>query len=302
MSVVIVGGHDRMVRQYMDICKKYNCKGKVFTQLPGNFKGQIGQADLIILFTSTVSHIMVNGAVQEAEKTNISDAYKSGDTSKLTDKEKETLDMAKKAIKDMKIKDSMSDFEKDLLYFASPALLGRKQANLFSFSINCLTDYRKEIDRYKKELAPLGISVEYLYCKKQRVYLLVYRKDMMLHYFKQPAVKEFLIKQGYPETPDEEASLYETLCILRKRIIQGAEFPHEIGFFFGYPAEDVFAFIREKGHNYKLVGDWKVYGDGKAALHTFRSYARCRKRLMEQASAGADIVSILTPARTGAAI
>ena len=54
----------------------------------------------------------------------------------------------------------MSDFEKDLLYFASPALLGRKQANLFSFSINCLTDYRKEIDRYKKELAgglrPLG--------------------------------------------------------------------------------------------------------------------------------------------------
>ena len=31
--------------------------------------------------------------------TNISDAYKSGDTSKLTDKEKETLDMAKKRSK-----------------------------------------------------------------------------------------------------------------------------------------------------------------------------------------------------------
>lgn len=115
----------------------------------------------------------------------------------------------------------MSDFEKDLLYFASPALLGRKQANLFSFSINCLTDYRKEIDRYKKELAPLGISVEYLYCKKQRVYLLVYRRDMMLHYFKQPAVKEFLIKQGYPETPDEEASLNETLCILAQAYHSG---------------------------------------------------------------------------------
>ena len=71
MSVVIVGGHDRMGRQYMDICKKFNYKGKVFTQLPGNFKGQIGQADLIILFTSTVSHIMVNGAVQEAERNNI---------------------------------------------------------------------------------------------------------------------------------------------------------------------------------------------------------------------------------------
>ena len=71
MSVVIVGGHDRMVRQYMDICKKFKCKSKVFTQLPGNFRSQIGQADLIILFTSTVSHIMATGAVQEAEKNNI---------------------------------------------------------------------------------------------------------------------------------------------------------------------------------------------------------------------------------------
>lgn len=196
----------------------------------------------------------------------------------------------------------MSDFEKDLLTFASPALLGRKQANLFSFSIDCLTDYRKEIDRYKKELAPLGISVEYLYCLQNRVYLLVYRKDMMLQYLRQPAVKEFLIKEGYPANIGEEESLYQTLCILRKHIIQGAEFPHEVGFFFGYPPEDVFSFIREKGQNYKLVGDWKVYGDGKAALRTFRSYARCRKRLMEQATAGADIVSLLTPGRASAAI
>ena len=196
----------------------------------------------------------------------------------------------------------MSDFEKDLLTFASPALLGRKQANLFSFSIDCLTDYRKESNRYKKELAPLGISVEYLYCLQNRVYLLVYRKDMMLQYLRQPAVKEFLIKEGYPANIGEEESLYQTLCILRKHIIQGAEFPHEVGFFFGYPPEDVFSFIREKGQNYKLVGDWKVYGDGKAALRTFRSYARCRKRLMEQASAGADIVSLLTPGRASAAI
>ena len=28
MSIVIIGGHDRMVRQYETICKKHNCKGK----------------------------------------------------------------------------------------------------------------------------------------------------------------------------------------------------------------------------------------------------------------------------------
>ena len=196
----------------------------------------------------------------------------------------------------------MSDFEKDFLYFASPALLGRKQANLFSFPVTCLTDYRKEIEKYKKELAPLGISEEYLYSRHQRVYLLIYRKDMLLQYLKQPDVKDFLIREGYPQNIGEEASFQECICTLRQHILQGDEFPHEVGFFFGYPAEDVFAFIREKGRNYKLVGDWKVYGDGKAALRTFRSYARCRKRLMEQAAAGASIVSLLEPVWAHAAV
>ena len=71
MSVVIVGGHDRMVRQYMDICKKFKCNAKVFTQMPSNFKSQIGKADLVVFFTSTVSHKMVKGATQEAKKRNI---------------------------------------------------------------------------------------------------------------------------------------------------------------------------------------------------------------------------------------
>jgi hypothetical protein len=71
MSVVIVGGHDRMARQYMDICKKFNCKAKVFTQMPASFKNQIGKADLMVLFTSTVSHTMVSGAVNEAKLNNI---------------------------------------------------------------------------------------------------------------------------------------------------------------------------------------------------------------------------------------
>ena len=36
MSVVIVGGHDRMVGQYKKICKNYKCKAKVFTQMSGH--------------------------------------------------------------------------------------------------------------------------------------------------------------------------------------------------------------------------------------------------------------------------
>lgn len=71
MSIVIIGGHDRMAGQYKEICKKYQCKAKVFTQMPSNFKNKIGNPDFLILFTSTVSHTMVTSAVQEATKNNI---------------------------------------------------------------------------------------------------------------------------------------------------------------------------------------------------------------------------------------
>lgn len=43
MSVVIVGGHDRMVSQYVKICKSFNCKAKVFTQMTADFGKQIGR-------------------------------------------------------------------------------------------------------------------------------------------------------------------------------------------------------------------------------------------------------------------
>jgi hypothetical protein len=70
MSIVIVGGNDRMVCRYKEICRQYNCKAKVFTQMPADFKKQIGRPDLLVLFTSTVSHKMVGRAVKEVSRHN----------------------------------------------------------------------------------------------------------------------------------------------------------------------------------------------------------------------------------------
>lgn len=70
MSIVIIGGHDRMVCQYKKICKDYKCKAKVFTQMSSNLSEQIGSPDLIVLFTNTVSHKMVQCAKAEAERGN----------------------------------------------------------------------------------------------------------------------------------------------------------------------------------------------------------------------------------------
>lgn len=71
MSVVIIGGNERMEHQYKQICKKHKYKAKVFTRMSGNLKTLIGQPDLIVVFTSTVAHKMVHCALKEAEKYNI---------------------------------------------------------------------------------------------------------------------------------------------------------------------------------------------------------------------------------------
>jgi len=71
MSVVIIGGHDRMVCQYKKVCKEYQCKAKIFTQMTGSLREQIGKPDLIILFTNTVSHKMVKCALAEGNNASI---------------------------------------------------------------------------------------------------------------------------------------------------------------------------------------------------------------------------------------
>lgn len=65
MSVVIVGGNERMVRQYKDLCETYNCQAKVFTELKNGMKRSMGNPDLVVFFTSTMSHKMLRFAMSE---------------------------------------------------------------------------------------------------------------------------------------------------------------------------------------------------------------------------------------------
>ena len=69
MSVVIIGGNERMENRYKEICKQYNHKPKVFTKIKSGLSRQIGNPDLVILFTATASHEMVRRAAVESERT-----------------------------------------------------------------------------------------------------------------------------------------------------------------------------------------------------------------------------------------
>ena len=68
MSVVVVGGNDRMATRYKEICSDFKCRAKVFTQMPADFENKLGSPDLVVLFTNTCSHKMAHTVDRRAEK------------------------------------------------------------------------------------------------------------------------------------------------------------------------------------------------------------------------------------------
>ena len=71
MSIVIIGVNECMVCQYKKICRDYGCRVKVYAKEKGCLRKKLGKSDLMILFTNTVSHKMVNCAVSEAKRNKI---------------------------------------------------------------------------------------------------------------------------------------------------------------------------------------------------------------------------------------
>ena len=68
MSIVILGGNECMERRYMDLCQSYRCRAKVFIKPVGGLKNKLGDPDLTIFFTSTMSHKMVQSALRELKR------------------------------------------------------------------------------------------------------------------------------------------------------------------------------------------------------------------------------------------
>lgn len=65
MIIVIVGGNECMVCKYKDLCKQYSCRAKVFAKMTGTLHNKIGNPDLVVFFTNTVSHKMVKCVMSE---------------------------------------------------------------------------------------------------------------------------------------------------------------------------------------------------------------------------------------------
>ncbi|MBO7403071.1 MAG: DUF2325 domain-containing protein [Lachnospiraceae bacterium] len=84
MSVVILGGNCCMERRYRDLCENYNCDAKIIINPVGALRNKLGNPDLVIFFTSAISHKMVKGALSELKGQNpVIEHVRSGSLSAL---------------------------------------------------------------------------------------------------------------------------------------------------------------------------------------------------------------------------
>lgn len=207
-------------------------------------------------------------------------------------------------------------FQAAVVRNCSPMLAGIKPASLFTYpgvyadqngsSVTAAIEDRRAhllnvIAQCNHELNPFGIHLSVLVWRPCGALVYACRPNSLATYLADPRAKTALTKEGY-DTGNLSACLVhlasritlasnnaaecacgQTRCALdhQAHCDNGCtcEFPHEIGYFLGYPYEDVHQFIVQNGENYKVFGAWKVYTNVEQALTTFDSYRACTQYL-----------------------
>ena len=141
---------------------------------------------------------------------------------------------------------------------ASPTLAGLKTGNLFSVEYTDRKTIDEEIRDLNHVLTDKGLRAVPVRYMKNRVLIYLYRPDYLDRDIKDPDVADILREKGY--------SLFSAnRCIVQLitnlKACSRESFPHEIGLFLGYPAEDVRGFMQDTRKGAKSIGCWKVYGD-----------------------------------------
>lgn len=71
MSVLVLGGHECMEKDYKEILREKGYRTKIYTKMPSGLKKRIGNPDAIVLLMSTISHSMAEVAIRDAKKKRI---------------------------------------------------------------------------------------------------------------------------------------------------------------------------------------------------------------------------------------
>lgn len=171
-----------------------------------------------------------------------------------------------------------------LVRHCAPTLAGLKTGSIFVCPYQDKETLLASVRKLNNRLRRKGLRVLPLRFSEQRALIYLYRPKRLSQDLADSTAAALLKRHGYDPNRSEG-------CIirLRRKLREQEDFPHEIGLFLGYPAEDVRGFIENKSCNCKCIGCWKVYGDEEAAKKKFAQYKKCTRIYCEKWANGTDI-------------
>ena len=157
-----------------------------------------------------------------------------------------------------------------LIDLCSPTLAGLKTASLINVAYENEESVRDDMRGLNERFASKGLRAVPLQYKNGRALVYIYRPEQLSRDISGERAAALLAERGYSVN-----SAARCVAHLARRINRNGDFPHEIGFFLGYPAEDVVGYIKNGGRASKACGFWKGYGDVASAEKKFDLCRKC---------------------------
>ena len=181
--------------------------------------------------------------------------------------------------------------EELLVRNCAPTLAGLKTGNLFSCPYTCREEVLDFLRRFNRRLGHKGIRAIPLRFSGKKALIYLYRPSRLEEDLSKSLSGALLRQCGY-SCQDGNGCLRK----LAQRLRQQENFPHEIGLFLSYPAEDVQGFLEHRPC--KCTGCWKVYENEEKAQKTFAMYRTCTKIYCQQYAKGTNMERLTVASQT----
>ncbi|MDI9470523.1 MAG: DUF3793 family protein [Bacillota bacterium] len=162
--------------------------------------------------------------------------------------------------------------EESLIQHSAPSLAGIKTGNLFTVASRLGQDLKRTIAEFNSKMKHKGIRLLPMRCLGNRTLLYIYRPKLLEQDLKQESCRCFLCQLGYP-VERSTACLREYIS----RLTSSRDFPHEIGFFLGYPPDDVIAFMEQGSQKATYSATWRAYSNEAEARKTCQAFKTCKR-------------------------
>ena len=211
----------------------------------------------------------------------------------------------------------IENLERAIVRHCSPTLAGMKPASLCNVPGAFAADADEEpagsmqawhaarelserldrlVSQVARRLEPSGVCVRVVARRTCGALVYVFRPDLLARAMSDGRVRERLGEWGYRTVGAGwlDAAIGRVGGRLERchRRDPEAPFPHEVGFFLGYPYADVMGFIEHEGKDFLCCGSWKVYAKQERAEACFERYRRCTRAYEALLDMGASVADL----------